>query len=330
MKKVVTFGEVMMRLTPKNGRLLTQADSFDIHFGGSEYNVAAGLCSLGQKAMCITRLPDNPIGRAAISAMRSSGVEIPEKILTPLGRMGIYFLEPGSSPRPNRVVYDRAEAAFAVTAATGEFDWDSHFEDACWFHVSGITPALSSSLLTATEEAIDKAREKGVLVSMDINFRARLWSADDARDALEPLLKKACLIETTEEDLERIFKIEGATAKEIAERARDHFGAETLAITLRDLVSVKRNVWGGCVIGLDGYFESRRYDIEIVDRVGAGDAFTAGLIAGMIGNNGLEYAVNLAAAFSALKQTIPGDICTATLAQCEELMEKGASGRIQR
>lgn len=330
MMKTVTFGEVMMRLTPKDNRLLGQADSFDVHFGGSEYNVAAGLRSLGKRAMCITRLPENPLGWHALSAMRANEVEVPGNIMSPLGRMGIYFLEPGSSPRPNRVVYDRAESAFAMSGAAAEFDWVGDFEDACWFHVSGITPALSSALLTATEEAIDKAREKGVLVSMDINFRARLWSAEDAREALEPLLKKACLIETTEEDLERVFDIAGATTKELAERARDHFETETLAITLRDMVSVKRNVWGGCAVGPDGYVESRRYDVEVVDRVGAGDAFTAGLISGMIDGMELEYSVNLAAAFSALKQTIPGDICTATSAQCEELMEKGAPGRIQR
>jgi 2-dehydro-3-deoxygluconokinase len=144
-KKVVTFGEVMMRLTPRDNRLLIQADSFDAHFGGSEYNVAAGLVALGQRAMCVTRLPDNPLGKRALAEMRASGVEVPDDVMVPIGRLGLYFLEPGSSPRPNRVVYDRSESALATAGASEEFDWDGLLSDACWFHVSGITPALSSS-----------------------------------------------------------------------------------------------------------------------------------------------------------------------------------------
>ena len=329
MKKVVTFGEVMMRLTPRDNRLLIQADSFDAHFGGSEYNVAAGLVALGQRAMCVTRLPDNPLGKRALAEMRASGVEVPDDVMVPIGRLGLYFLEPGSSPRPNRVVYDRSESALATAGASEEFDWDGLLSDACWFHVSGITPALSSSLLATTEEAVDKARENAVPISFDINYRARLWSAEDARRSLEPLLKKACLIETTEEDLERVFGVEGATAQELAKRARDRFEVDILAVTLREVISVRRNLWGGCAIGPDGYFESRRYDIEVVDRVGAGDAFTAGLIAGLIDGD-LEYAVNLGAAFSALKHTIPGDICPVSREQAEELMKKGTAGGIQR
>jgi len=329
MSKVVTFGEVMMRLTPSGDDLLIQATSFDANFGGSEYNVAAGLVALGVDAMCVTRLPDNPLGHRALAAMRMCGVEVPDDILAPLGRLGIYFLEAGSSPRPNRVVYDRAQSAIVMSGATDEFNWGRYLADARWFHVSGITPALSPGLLRATEDAIRKSCEKGVPVSFDVNYRAKLWSTEDAREALEPLAKQACVIISTEEDLERVFSIEGATPRELAERARDRFKTETVAITLRDMKSVRRNLWGGCAVGPGGCFESRMYDVEVIDRVGAGDAFTAGLIAGLLERD-LEYAVSLAAAFSAIKQTIRGDVCPASRAQAEELMKKGSAGRIQR
>jgi len=328
-KEVVTFGEVMMRLTPVGDDLLAQAGAFNVHIGGSEYNVAAGLVALGIPAMCVTRLPDNPLGRNALRAMRSNGVETPDDTLSPQGRLGIYFLEQGSSPRPNRVVYDRGESSLVKAAASGAFDWDRYLGDARWFHVSGITPALSPGLLQATQNAVRACRAENIPVSFDINYRAKLWAPDKARTGLEPLLRDASVIVSTEEDLERVFGIKGSTHRELVEKAKEKFGVETVAITLREMISVRRNRWSGCAVGPDGYFESRWYDVEIVDRVGAGDSFTAGLVAGLMERD-LGYAVNMAAAFSALKHTMPGDVCLATRAQVEELMERGSAGRIQR
>jgi len=328
MSKVVTFGELMLRLTPSADDVFLQAESFDAHFGGSEYNVACGLSSLGVSSRFITRLPENPIGQRALMEIRKHGVDAPDDTLTSEGRLGIYYLELGSSPRPNRVVYDRSGSSIAVTPDQS-YKWEAYLSDASWFHVSGITPALSPSAYRATAEAIDIACEKGIPVSFDINFRVKLWSVEDAAKLLGPLLEKCRVIVSTEEDLERVFGIGEGPPKEMAEKARDMFGCDIVAITLRNLISVKRNKWGGCAYGPDGYMESRMYDIEVVDRVGAGDSFTAGLIAGLL-DGGVEHAVNLAAAFSALKQTIPGDVCLADRKQAEELIKKGSAGRIQR
>ncbi len=328
MTEVVTFGEVMLRLTPSGSDLLVQANSFDAHFGGSEYNVAAGLVSLRVPAKCVTRLPDNSIGHRALASMRESGVGTYDDILTSEGRMGIYYLEPGSSPRPNRVVYDRAGASIAVTDSES-YNWMEYLDGAVWFHVSGITPALGQMPYRATADAIEAASEMDIPISFDINYRTKLWSVEDASMNLAPLLEKCKVIVSTEEDLDRVFGLKGGSPKQLAEMAIEHFKCETVAVTLRNTQSVKRNEWGGCATGEGGYVESKMYDVEVVDRIGAGDSFTAGLIAGLLDND-LQYAVDLAAAFSALKQTIPGDVCRASRAQTEELMKSGGPGRIQR
>jgi 2-dehydro-3-deoxygluconokinase len=328
MKTVVTFGEVMMRLTPTDDDLLVQANRFDIHFGGSEYNVAAGIVGLGHQSRLVTRLPNNPLGQRAFREIVSNGVQTTADIFSQDGRMGIYFLEKGASPRPNRVVYDRAGSAM-TRAAAGDFDWREYFEGADWFHVSGITPALSDDMRKATTDSLTVARGMEIPVSIDINFRTKLWTAQEARYTLQPLLEQCSVITTTEEDLERVFGITGGSPEEIAGKARSMFRAELVAITLREMITVRRNRWGGCGICSAGFTRSPMYEIDIVDRIGAGDAFTAGIIAGMIDGNP-EYAVNLAAAFSAIKQSIPGDVCHAKRAEAEALMKSGEAGRIER
>jgi 2-dehydro-3-deoxygluconokinase len=328
MKKVVTFGEVMMRLTPRDDARLTGAVSFDAHAGGSEYNVAAGLCRLGLSSRFITRLPDNPLGKWAESNILSNGVELAEDTFVTDGRLGIYFLEKGASPRPYRVVYDRADSVISHADAS-DFDWDKALAGADWFHVSGITPALSDELASATTNAIDAAVSKDIPVSFDINYRTRLWSPADARKTLEGMLPKVKVILTTEEDLQRVFKIEVDDPEACSKEARERFGVDVVAATLRETDTVLRNRWGGCACGPDGYMRSESYEIEIIDRVGAGDAFTAGFIAGMLEGD-VELALEMAAAFSALKQTIPGDVCTASRFEAESLMKSGGAGRIQR
>ncbi|HDS30309.1 MAG TPA: sugar kinase [Firmicutes bacterium] len=328
MKTVVNFGELMMRLTPSGENPILHASSFDVHFGGSEYNVAAGLSSLGYRTRFITRLPDNSIGKRAYREILANGVRVADDIFSKSGRMGIYFLEIGASPRPNKVVYDRSGSSFALSYAK-DFHWSEYFDGASWFHVSGITPALSDDLRKATSEAITVARKMNLRISFDINYRTKLWTAQEARYTLQPILEQCDVITTTEEDLERVFAIKGETPREIADKARAMFGAEMVAITLREMITVRRNRWGGCGICDTGFYQSSMYDIDIVDRVGAGDSFTAGIIAGMLDGNP-EYAIELASAFSAIKQTIPGDVCTASKADAEALIKSGEAGRIQR
>jgi len=328
MTSAVTFGEIMLRLSPRDYRLISQAQSFDAHFGGSEYNVAAGLTALGIPSTFITRIPDNPVGIAALVDIRKNGVSTHPDIFTPEGRLGIYYLEIGSSPRPNRVVYDRSGASIAVTDSSS-YDWRKYLDSAGWFHISGITPALGPAPYRATVDAINVATEAGIPVSFDINYRGKLWSVEDARKLLTPMLEKCEVVISTEEDLGRVFGIDGDSPRQLAEKACGQFGARTVAITLREMKSVNRNLWGGCAYQSGVYVESRMYDCEVVDRVGSGDSFTAGFIAGLLDND-LQYAVNLAAAFSALKQTTPGDVCLATRAQAEELVKSGSAGRIQR
>ncbi len=328
MKKVVTFGEIMLRLTPRDDARLTGAVSFDAHAGGSEYNVAAGLRRLGYASRFITRLPDNPLGKWAESCILSNGVELPGDTFVPGGRLGIYFLEKGASPRPYSVTYDRADSAISRAKAS-DFDWDTALDGAAWFHVSGITPALGSELAQATSDAIDATVSKKIPVSFDINYRARLWSPADARNTLGGLLSKVKVVVTTEEDLQRVFQIDAGDPESCTKEARERFGAEVVAATLRDTQTVLRNRWGGCACGPDGYARSESYDIEIIDRVGAGDAFTTGFIAGMLDGD-IGLALEMASAFSALKQTIPGDVCTASRAEVESLIKSGGAGRIQR
>ena len=328
MKTVVTFGEVMMRLTPTDDDRLVQANRFDAHFGGSEYNVAAGIVGLGHRSKLVTRLPDNPIGHRAAREIISNGVQVTSDIHSQKGRMGIYYLEPGASPRPTRVVYDRLGSALALSYPQ-HFLWEEYFENASWFHVSGITPALNEDLRKATANAVSVASSKGIPISFDINYRAKLWTQEEARYTLTPLLSKCSVISTTEEDLERVFRIKGDTPQEIAEKAKIELDADLIAITLREILTVRRNKWSGCGISSDGFYQSQMYEIDIIDRVGAGDSFTAGLIAGMLDGKP-EYAIDLAVAFSALKQTIPGDICLATREEADTLIKTGGAGRIQR
>lgn len=328
MSMIVTFGEVMMRLTPRDSARITQAVSYDAHLGGSEYNVAAGLSRLGHKSRFITRLPDNPPGKWAEGNILSHGVELPDDTFVPEGRLGMYFLEKGASPRPYRVVYDRKGSAISLTV-TSDFNWEKNLDGADWFHVSGITPALNPELAKATADAVDVAIEKGIPVSFDINYRARLWSTPDARKTLEPMLSKVKVIFSTEEDLQRVFKIDAVDPEACSAAGHERLGAEIIAVTHREMISVLRNRWGGCARGPDGFMRSNTYDVEVIDRVGAGDAFAAGFIAGMLEGD-IGRALEMAAAFSAIKQTIPGDVCTATVDEVESLIKSGDAGRIQR
>ena len=327
MKRVVSFGEAMMRLTPRDSARLDQAVAFDAHLGGSEYNVAAGLCSLGHSALFVTRLPATPLGWWAEKNIHANGVELAPDTFTPQGRLGMYFLEKGASPRPNKVLYDREGSTFSFVGY--DFTWPELLSGADWFHVSGITPALGVKLVRETSDAISYAKSHGIPISIDVNYRTKLWKPNEARQTLEPFIREGTLLLSTEEDLQRVFGIDTLDPEECSKKAREIFDIEVVAITLRETPTVLHNQWGGCAYGLDGYKQSTMYDVEIVDRVGAGDAFAAGFIAGMLEDD-MGLALEMASAFSAIKQTVPGDVCTATRAEVESLMKSGAAGRIQR
>lgn len=324
---LVTFGETMIRLSPPNFRRLEQADLLEVNIGGSELNVAVTAQRLGLKTAYVTRLTDNPLGRMITNKAREHGVDTSHVIWTEGDRVGLYFVEFGASPRPNTVIYDRRDSAMA-RIRPGEVDWEAIFEGTRVFHTSGITPALSEGAAAATEEAVRKAKEMGLKVSIDLNYRARLWSRERAREVMTPLVEMADILLTTEEDTERVFGIKGESYEEVAGILAQRFALEAVAITIRETPSVWRNTWTAIVCCGGRIYRGPKYEIEVVDRVGAGDSFTGGFLYGYL-VQGPEAGVNYGVAVSALKQTNPGDLCWATLEEVERLL-KGGGLRIVR
>jgi len=340
MHDLVTFGEAMIRLSPPNSQRLEQASSLDVQIGGAEYNVACAGARLGLRTAWVSRLPDNALGRRIANKAREHGVDTSHIVWTKEGRVGLYFLEQGASPRPSSVLYDRAPSAIAEIRP-GEVDWTRVLTGAKAFHTTGITPALSASAALATKEALEAAKAAGCRISYDLNFRKKLWSAEQARKVQEPFMPLVDLLITNEEDPKAIFGISGAGQDDlytelsaegyrgIARKLRDRFTLKAVAITMRESPSVLKNFW--TAIALEGakIHEERKYELEIVDRLGGGDSFAAGLLYGWIAKNSLEYGLKLGLAFSALKHTTPGDLNWATREEAEELM-KGGGARVQR
>lgn len=325
---LVTFGETMIRLSPPNFQRLEQTNSFDVNVGGAELNVAVAAQRLGFHCAYVTRLTDNPLGRMIANKAREHGVDVSHIVWTKEDRVGLYFVEFGASPRASSVLYDRANSAMAKIRP-GEVDWDKVFTETEAFHTTGITPALSSSAAEATREAVKKAKEKGVLVSIDLNYRARLWSPEDARRVMTELVSQADILITTEEDAERVFGVKEVSFERVAERLNEMFkNVKVVAITIRETPSVWRNTWTALAYSEGKVFHAPVFEVEIVDRVGAGDAFAAGFLYGYLTKDveaGLRYGV----ALSALKQTNPGDLVWATKEECERILA-GAGLRIVR
>jgi 2-dehydro-3-deoxygluconokinase len=342
MADVITFGEAMIRLSPPHFERLEQAVSLDLRIGGGELNVAVGVARLGLKSAWISRLPQNPLGRLLENRARQAGVDTSEVIWTTDGRLGLYFVEFGAAPRPSSVLYDRANSAISAIRL-GEVDWKSVFAGARWFHTSGITPALSDSAAAVTREALLAAREAGVTVSYDLNYRGKLWIPSKAQSVQEPLMEYVDVLITTEEDTSTVFKIkadsqsegkgfEAVSAepyKEVAKRLQEKFGFKVVAITLRENPLVWRNTWTAIAYADGKAYDDVKYDVEIVDRIGGGDSFSAGFIYGYLAHNSYGDAVRYGNAFSALKHTVPGDFNWATLAEVDQLL-KGASLRVAR
>ncbi|MCX6100401.1 MAG: sugar kinase, partial [Candidatus Bipolaricaulota bacterium] len=306
---------------------LEQTSSLDVQVGGAELNVAVAARRLGLETAYVTRLTANPLGRMIVNKAREQGVDMSHVLWTQEDRMGLYFTEFGASPRPNSVLYDRRDSAMAHIQP-GMVDWRTVFAGARWFHTSGITPALSASCAATTSEGVQAAKAAGLKVSIDLNYRARLWSQEQARAVMTGLMEDTDVLITTEEDTERVFGIIGKDYDDVARALAARFDLEAVVITLRETPSVWRNTWGAMALAEGEIHRSPIFDLELVDRVGAGDAFAGGFLFGYM-KGGPEMGVQYGVAVSALKQTNPGDLCWATPDEVERLL-KGGNLRIVR
>jgi len=340
--RIVTFGEVMLRLKSPGFERLMQSPVFEATFGGAEANVAVSLAQYGLPVAFVTALPQNPLGDAAIATMRSFGVDT-SFVSRDGARVGIYFLETGSNQRPSKVLYDRAGSAIA-SSKSGAFAWDKILEGANWFHVSGVTPAISASAADLTLEAVGAARERGITVSCDYNYRKNLWRyGKSAPEVMRKIVSKVNVGIANEEDCEKALGIQSEVDvsggeldperyRRIAEAVLDAFpNLEKQVITLRESHSADRNGWSAVMHNGHEMLSSRQYEItDIVDRVGAGDSFAAGLIYGLLTYGDDGRALEFATAASCLKHSVPGDFNRVSVAEVESLMAGEASGRVQR
>ena len=335
---LVTFGEAMVRLTPPAFQRLEQAHSFDAYVGGGELNVAVAAARLGIASRWVSRLPENALGRMIANAAREQGVDAHIE-WTPNDRAGLYFAELGAAPRASSVLYDRAASAIS-RVTPGEIDWASVFDGARWFHVSGITPALSESAAKVTAESLVAAKKAGLTVSYDLNYRSKLWSAEKATTVQEPLMEHVDVLITTEEDTHAVFGIgaevtddysdvDAESYAKVALTLAKKFDFRAVAITLRENPRVLLNNWSAIVAADGKIHRAPQYEVEVIDRIGAGDAFSAGLIVSRLENRDWNDAVRFATAASALKHSIPGDFCLVTRGEVEQIL-RGASLRVSR
>ena len=328
MLPVITFGELMLRLTPPGAQRFAQAPQFEISFGGAEANVAVAIAQLGGSAEFFTKLPDNDIGARALAELRGLGVRI-DRVVRGGDRIGVYFLEQGASQRPGKVIYDRQHSALA-TAGPEEFSWPEIFAGAGWFHWSGITPALSSSCAEATAAACAAARAAKWKISFDLNYRAKLWTKAEAGEVLRPLMQHVDLCVAGGDEARTILGAVGESDEEVAADLAQRFGFSAVAMTQRQTGSASSTSWGAMLFTAGQAWHSARHEITIVDRVGAGDSFTGALLFSMGRGDAPKTAVEFAVAASALKHTIPGDYSRVTLAEVEALTAGGGGGRVQR
>ncbi len=344
MKKIVTFGEIMLRLSPPGFKRFSQTYQFDVVYGGGESNVAVSLANYGFNSHFVSRIPDNDIGQCAIMELRKRNVQT-NHIIREGERLGIYFLETGAVSRGSKVIYDRANSGMA-TIASGMIDWDEIFKDANWFHWTGITPALSQGAADACLEAIQSANKNGVTVSTDLNYRKKLWKYGKQPNEIMPKLVEGCdVILGNEEDAEKHFglhpegvdvthgeSVDGQAYLSVLKQLKKMFPrAKKFITTLRGSISASHNSWTGVLYDGEKLYEAPSYEItHIVDRVGGGDSFMAGLIYGLLTYENDQDALNFAVAASCLKHTIKGDANLVTVAEVEKLMSGDKSGRVSR
>lgn len=337
---VVTFGELMIRLSPPQGVRLQQARDFELNFGGAEANVAVSLAQFGIHASFVTALPPNELGDNACSLLKSYGVDT-NFILRQGKRMGIYYLEQGSGPRPSKVVYDRAHSAFSEIQP-GDFNWEEILEETQWFHWTGITPALSESVLNCLRQGLEIARKKGVTVSADLNYRKKLWSEERAGEVMTELMPFVDILIGNEEDPSRVFGLEAKGTdvqsgkldiqgyRELAVTLVKLFGFKKVAITLRESLSASENIWSACLSDGKSFYKSPRRHVWILDRVGTGDAFAAGLIYSFLKGKKDQEALNFGVAAACLKHSIFGDFSLASVEEVEKFAAGETAGRVQR
>ena len=342
MAKVITFGELMVRLQPYNYERFVQAGCLEFSFGGGEANVAVSLANYGIDAAFVTKLPSHAIGQAAVNSLRRYGVDT-SRIVRGGGRVGVYYNEKGASQRGSVCIYDRAHSAIQE-AQPSDFDWDAIFEGADWFHFTGITPALGPNLVDICRDACKAAKARGMKISCDLNYRGKLWTREQAREAMTGLCQYVDVCISNEEDAKDVFGIEaGATDiyagkisregyKSVAKRLAEQFGFEKVAITLRESRSASDNGWSAMLYDVKSgeYCFSKKYELHIVDRVGGGDSFGGGLIYALLTGKDAQAAVEFAVAASALKHSVEGDYNMVTADEVEKLAGGDGSGRIQR
>ena len=320
-KDVVTFGEAMIRLSPPNHRRLEQTNRLDVMIGGAELNTAVALVRLGRSASWVSRLTTNALGRLIVHQAHAAGVATDHVVWTDQDRVGLYFVEFGAAPRPSSVVYDRKHSAIA-TIRPGVIHWDQVFAAARWFHVTGITPALSTTAAETTREALEAARTAGVRISIDLNYRSKLWRESEAQRWMTEFMRHCDVLITTEEDTRKVLGISGPDYEDVARQVAERFSLQVVAITLRQNPLVWRNQWTAIAVHDGRLYRTRTYDVEVVDRLGAGDSFAAGLIHGLLDDDvqrGLDYGV----ALSALKHSVPGDFAWVTRDEVEALLGGG-------
>jgi 2-dehydro-3-deoxygluconokinase len=337
---VITFGELMLRLGPPGFERLLQSPMLCATFGGGEANVAVSLAQFGLDSRYVTRLPSNAIGDAAVRALRAEGVRT-DAIVRGGSRMGVYFTETGASQRASTVLYDRANSAISEWPPDA-VDWDGVMKGAAWFHVTGITPALGAKTTAATVAAVAAAKRAGARISVDLNYRKKLWTQAQAQQTMRPLMRDVDVVIANEEDLQCVLGIdvEGADVtsgtlnvaayRAAAERVTRDLGPPMVAITLRESLSASDNGWSAVLWDGKTMHQSQHYNVRLVDRIGGGDSFAGGLIYGLVTGRSNDAALRFAVAASALKQTIPGDFNRTTVAEVDALAAGDASGRVQR
>ncbi len=340
MSKIVTFGEIMLRLNPEGYRRLVQADRLEASYAGGEANVAVSLANYGHESLYVTKLPENEVGQSALNSLRRYGVDT-SRIVRGGSRIGIYFVEKGASQRPSKVIYDRAHSSIAE--ASGEdFDWETIFDGADWFHFTGITPALGGNLPEICLSACKEAKNRGITVSCDLNYRKKLWSEEKACEIMSGLMPYVDVCIANEEDAASVFGIHaeqtdilaGTLSREgyekVAGQLTERFHFQSVAITLRGSISANDNLWSGMLYtGGQAYF-SKEYKIHIVDRVGGGDSFGGALIHSMAKKRSPQETIEFAVAASCLKHTIEQDFNLVSEKEVLALMQGNASGRVQR
>lgn len=340
MSKVITFGELMLRLAPENYLRFVQSEKYEATFGGAEANVAVSLANYGMDVAFVTKLPEHEIGQSAVNSLRKFGVDT--SLITRGGeRVGIYYCEKGASQRPSKVIYDRAYSAISM-AKSSDFNWNKIFKGVSWFHFTGITPALSDNMANITLKAVKIAKEKGITVSCDLNFRKKLWSKEKAGKVMGEICKYVDYCIANEEDAKDVFGIEADNTDinsgkldrngyiSVAKKLTDRFNFKGVAITLRESISANDNNWSAMLYTNGQAVFSKKYAMHIVDRVGGGDSFGAGLIYSLINNYEPQKAIEFAVAASCLKHSIEGDYNMVSVKEVETLAGGNASGRVQR